>query len=109
MTEWTPERIAAVLGIRARLKLANASPHGWIIKLEDGAHTIAELEAIDDIAPLMDIGLAVLEADDATVTRLARAICIGGGLGPDEWWQEFEPEARAALQALTTQPAPPRA
>lgn len=65
MSEWTPERIASARdGLDRMARFV-------------GAHGSAEITAcreLDDIFAAAVVGLAVLEADDATVTRLARAI-----------------------------------
>lgn len=57
--EWTPERVeAARLSIKAQVKFRNATGEGMGTNVLD----------------LARIGLAVVEADDATVEKVARAI-----------------------------------
>jgi hypothetical protein len=51
------------------------------------------------------------EVDEATVERVARALCEQGGFDPDEImandgprWRYYEPGARAAIAALRSKP-----
>ena len=59
--------------------------------------------------------LSALVQDEATVERVARAMCVANGTNPD-WpvsnenhprWTIWEPEARAALSALANKDTQP--